>query len=415
MKKRTSVHPQKSRVTSKEDFMSLVNEKFIHFDAVWYYLAIGKRPKKAVTIKDPYAHLACINMLDSVEMAHKTNYRGYVWIHSAKTPGVADEELKQKIKKDIVMRTMAELSGRALGAIIGCAELVDCVPHESGNGKWKYIFHNAVYFKFPIENVSGKSMIWEYGGDIPRGECLLKRNQSVFKTAQLKYDEVQKMKTEPKKDNSFAGKVKRDTELMIGRLSKDEILKVSFLPLILSEFALHYAELARTTAAQMKLERMKKLSRELQKYTDVYESSKIKFLDKKHRDRMMQHFRMCLDLTEYDRTVLYYTVSNELKKVSSEIPYEEVRIYAIISSLFTKIHKELIEEIDKLASEKMPESELKEGSLPQDVAMIDKLMYQYAGVDEVFDYDASLLKIGIKAIYYKVEKEKFNFIEYEEK
>ena len=130
---------------------------------------------------------------------------------------------------------------------------------------------------------------------------------------------------------------------------------------------------------------------------------------------MMQHFRMCLDLTEYDRTVLYYTVSNELKKVSSEIPYEEVRIYAIISSLFTKIHKELIEEIDKLASEKMPESELKKGSLPQDVAMIDKLMYQYAGVEEVFDYDASLLKMGIKAIYYKVEKEKFNFIEYEEK
>jgi hypothetical protein len=131
---------------------------------------------KALTVKQPWAHLICAGIKDVENRSWKTNFRGRVLIHSSakyeedlfETVPIIEngvDKLKTKIFGKIYNCSDFETS-----AIIGSVEIVDCVQnHQSiwaDKGYYHWILRNPILFKNPILNVKGKLSFWESGYDV---------------------------------------------------------------------------------------------------------------------------------------------------------------------------------------------------------------------------------------------------------
>jgi len=128
---------------------------------------------KALTVKQPWAHLICSGIKDVENRTWKTNFRGRVLIHASAKP-----ERINTLGETFSIEQLTMISHHGLShgfrfrdcdensAIIGSVEIVDCVQEYDSiwaeKGVWNWVLANPVVFDKPIENVKGKLSFWEY-------------------------------------------------------------------------------------------------------------------------------------------------------------------------------------------------------------------------------------------------------------
>lgn len=103
-----------------------------HKDGATFCMICGHPiPIKALTIWQPWAQLAITGAKHVETRGHKTNIRGRIAIHAAK----ADhrkflDAIPEKQAKIFEQAGITAETPLAFGAVLGTAELVDCVPIE---------------------------------------------------------------------------------------------------------------------------------------------------------------------------------------------------------------------------------------------------------------------------------------------
>lgn len=124
---------------------------------------------KALTIKQPFAHLIAADIKDIENRTWRTHFRGRIYIHASQKheEGQAFMFLTVEQLKTIPFNTKEILIINKLdcSAIIGEVDIVDCIQNSDSvwaiEGHWHWVLRNPVLYDKPITNIKGKLSFWE--------------------------------------------------------------------------------------------------------------------------------------------------------------------------------------------------------------------------------------------------------------
>lgn len=365
---------------------------------------------KAITIKQPWASLILSGLKDIENRTWSCpkKYLGQrVLIHSAKASAKEGWSALNGMQIKKVSKHKDKLYGDnedlPKGAIIGSVEIVDCVQNHPSlwaeKDVWNWVLANPVMFDEPITGVKGKLSFWEYNGEPP------KPKQEEKKQPEKPVQAIPDMKELQEK--AFRESVSESTKKMMERLTIDEQMRVSFVPLIITQLAWLYADKAMECAARDKVSILKKLSRMLKMVHQQYNDELRRELDYDHLQNVVKQTDMCIGEISRDLTILYFSVNQELKLSTPEYPYDEQRTYAIISTLFIDLLKTYNLEMDKLLAEKLQDKNLAPSILPPLIQHLRTGMVAFAGVEGKFNYKDVNVQTAMKVI-----KNRINSIEF---
>lgn len=368
---------------------------------------------KTITIKQPYASLICCGLKDIENRTWKTNYRGRVLIHAAVAPvkeGLAALNNKQLFELMNRPNWEAEFENLHNGAIIGSVEIVDCVQNHPSKwaqeGVWNWVLANAELFPEPITGVKGKLSFWEYELPTKAEEVQPKYNPSTTQSTTEEQPKPLPSLEELEKD--FRKKVYDSVQAMLENLTFDEQMRVSFLPLIITQCAWVYAFKAMELAARDKVEILKKMSRTMKLVREKYDEELRKDLDFTNRKRIETQADEFLNCVAYDTTMLFYSVRQEILRCAPEYPCVDQRAYAIISLLFINLLEEHNRRMDDFIAEKMNNENLGKNVTNQYTLHLRTGMTAFAGLEGKFNFDNANIKLAMKVIakrLYEVEFE----------
>lgn len=366
---------------------------------------------KAITIKQPWASLIATGLKDIENRSWKTNYRGRVLIHAAASPvkeGLAALNNKQLF--DLMQRENWETEFENLpnGAIVGSVEIVDCVQNHPSKwaqeGFWHWVLANPVLFPEPITGVKGKLSFWEYDGDLPQ------QKEEPEPLPQPKPEPVQPVRLPTMADMreaAFRKQVKDGTQKMIERLTVEEQMKVSFVPLLITQCAWVYAYKSMELAARDKISILKKLSRTLKMVHQKYDEELRRELDWKSRTRIEKQADEFMNGIARDMKILYFTVRQEILRCAPEYPCVEQRAYAIISLLFISLLEEHNREMDILLAERLDDKNLAPNVTNPLTLHLRTGMTAFAGVEGKFNFENYNVKLAMRVV-----KKRLNEVEY---
>ena len=362
---------------------------------------------KALTIKQPWASLIAHGLKSIENRTWKTNYRGRILIHAASTPVKEGWDALNEMQLAKVYAYKDKIYGGSeelpYGAILGSVEIVDCVKNHPSvwaeEGVWNWVLANPVLFDEPITGIKGKLSFWEYDGELPQKKQ--EPQQVVSKGKPVKtLKELQ--------ESAFLHKVADGVQMMIDNLTLNEQMRVSFVPLILEQIAWIYAEKAMACEARDKVSLLKKLSRTLKLVHQKWNDNLRQDLDFDHMKNVNEQVDVCVNNhLAHDLMILYWTVNREFKRAAPEYPHEELRTYAIISTLFIDLLKEYNLKIDELLAEKLKKKDLEPSVIPPIIKELRKGMVAFAGVEGKFNYENSDVKLGMDIIGKKIERIEF--------
>ena len=213
------------------------------------------------------------------------------------------------------------------------------------------------------------------------------------------------------KEELLRNDVKESTKLMMERLTLDEQMRVSFVPLIITQLAWTYADKAMKCAARDKVALLKKLCRSLKDVKQAYDNELKRELDYDHFKNIERQSDMCIAEMDKDLTILYFCVNQEFKRCAPEYPYEELRTYAIMSILFINFLRLYNLEIDKMLAVKLNDRNLIPSIVPPLIKDLRTIMYAFAGVDGKFNFKDKNVKLAISAIWNRINSIKFSIFD----
>ena len=368
---------------------------------------------KAITIKQPWARLIATGLKDIENRSWKTNYRGRVLIHAAASPvkeGLAALNNKQLFELMKRENWETEFENLPNGAIVGSVEIVDCVQNHPSKwaqeGFWHWVLANPVLFPEPITGVKGKLSFWEYDGDLPQQK---KETEQQLQPKPVQPVELPTM--EDMREAAFRKEVKDGTQKMIERLTLDEQMKVSFVPLLITQCAWVYAYKSMELAARDKIQILKKLSRTLKMVHQKYDEELRRELDWKSRTRIEKQADEFMNEIARDMTILYFTVRQEILRCAPEYPCVEQRTYAIISLLFIGLLEEHNREMDILLAEKLADKNLAENVTNPLTLHLRMGMTAFAGVEGKFNFENQNIKLAMRVVRKRLNEVKYSVIE----
>lgn len=363
---------------------------------------------KTITIKQPYANLICSGLKDIENRTWKTNYRGRVLIHAAAAPvkeGLAALNNKQLFELMNRPNWENEYDNLPNGAIIGSVEIVDCVQNHPSKwaqeGVWNWVLANAELFPEPIEGVKGKLSFWEY-------ELPINAEQSEEPNAGQEQEQPKPLPTLEELEKDFRKKVYDSVQAMLENLTFDEQMRVSFLPLIITQCAWVYAFKALELAARDKIQLLKKMSRTMKLVREKYDDELRKDLDFTNRKRIESQTDEFLNCVAYDTTMLFYSVRQEILRCAPDYSCVDQRVYAIISLLFIDLLEEHNRRMDDFIAEKMNNENLGKNVTNQYTLHLRTGMTAFAGLEGKFNFNDANIKLAMKVIakrLYEVEFE----------
>lgn len=122
----------------------------------------GGEGLKAITIRQPWAHLVITGAKDIENRDWSTEYRGPVLIHASKTWSSKEIVSCRRFMEARGLGKPPEPGAAAAGAILGVAELVDCVedhPSPWFVGKHGFVLRSPLAFERPIK-MNGALGLW---------------------------------------------------------------------------------------------------------------------------------------------------------------------------------------------------------------------------------------------------------------
>ena len=364
---------------------------------------------KTLTIKQPWASLIALGLKDIENRTWKTNYRGRILIHAASKPVKEGWDALNEMQLVKTFGYKEKLYGDneklPMGAIVGSVEIVDCVQNHPSiwaeEGVWNWVLSNPVMFDEPIKGVKGKLSFWEYEGELPKNRASQEQSKPRTEQAIPSLNEI--------KEAAFLKKVSDGVQQLVDNLTLNEQMRVALVPLILEQIAWIYADKAMACAARDKVSLLKKLSRVLKLVHQKWNAELRRDLDFNHMKNVDEQVKMCVEgHLAHDLTILYWTVNREFKRAVPEYPHEELRTYAIISTLFIDMLKEYNSKVDALLAEKLNRKDLEESVIPPIIKELRKGMVAFAGVEGKFNYDNSDIKLGMEIIGKKIERIEFS-------
>lgn len=205
----------------------------------------------------------------------------------------------------------------------------------------------------------------------------------------------------------FLKDMEDSTMLMMERLTTEEQMRVSFVPLIITRLAWVYADKAMTCAARDRVSLLKKLCRELKQVKQDYEREIRRELDYSHVKNVEEQTDMCIDEMGRDLQILYFSVNQEFKRSVPEYPYDELRTYAIISVLFVDYLQSYNRDIDRLLAVKLRDRHLSESIVPPLIEKLRHIMRGFAGIEDKFNFNDRNVTLAMAVI-----KNRINSIEF---
>ncbi len=206
----------------------------------------------------------------------------------------------------------------------------------------------------------------------------------------------------------FKKDVMESTRLMMERLTTDEQMRVSFIPLIITQLAWMYADKAMECAARDKVSILKKLSRTLKLVHKKYDEELRRDLDYNHLQNITRQTGMCVEEMNRDLTILYFSVNQEFKRSTPEYPCDEQRTYAIISTLFIDLLKAHNLEMDKLLADRLNDRNLSPSIVPPLIQQLRKGMVAFAGVEGKFNYKDHNVTLAMSVIHNRIKNIEFS-------
>lgn len=125
--------------------------------------------QKALSIKQPWAHLIAAGIKDIENRTWKTHFRGKIYIHAC-SPMKFDVKLTDEQMIKAFPAIGDAIDGKlTFGAIIGEVEISDCVINHSSIWAEKsceaiiynWVLINPVTYDKPVLNVKGRLSFWE--------------------------------------------------------------------------------------------------------------------------------------------------------------------------------------------------------------------------------------------------------------
>lgn len=356
---------------------------------------------KAITIKQPWASLIVSGLKDVENRTWKTNFRGRVLIHAGKARDKSFG-MPKKLFADNKVYSIINSKQLPQGAIIGSVEIVDCVKNHPSlwavEGEWNWVLASPILFDKPIEDVKGKLSFWKYEGELPKPK--VRERPVEIPTPRYDLDEL--------KEKVFRKSVSDSTKLMMERLTLNEQMRVSFVPLIITQFAWIYADKAMECAARDKIGLLKKLSRTLKMVHQRYDDELRRELDYVHFCKIIEQTEMCINKMSHDLTILYFSVNQEFKRSTPEYPYDELRTYAIMSTLFIRLLESHNKEMDKLLAERLRDRHLAPNVTPPLIQHLNTGMEAFAGVEGKFNFNDLNVTNAMKVIRNRINSIEFS-------
>ncbi len=202
--------------------------------------------------------------------------------------------------------------------------------------------------------------------------------------------------------------IMESTQLMMERLTTEEQMRVSFIPLIITQLAWLYADKAMECAARDKVSILKKLSRTLKLVHKKYDDELRQELDYTHLQNIIRQTGMCVEEMNRDLTILYFSVNQEFKRSTPEYPCDEQRTYAIISTLFIDLLKAHNLEMDKLLADRLNDRNLAPSIVPPLIQQLRKGMVAFAGVEGKFNYKDHNVTLAMSVIHNRIKSIEFS-------
>ena len=341
---------------------------------------------KALTIKQPYAHLIACGIKDIENRSWQTKYRGRILIHAAATEFKGGwDALTQSQKHDARYNLKDQ---KHLSAIIGTVEIVDCVRNHpsvwANEGEWNWVLANPIIFKEPILNVKGKLSLWEYTGEIP---------------------DLQQLS-----DSIYYSECKRTARGILEKLTQKEQMQVSFAPLIYIQIAWHYAFQACEEAKKDRVEIVKKLCRTIRNVYQEYNVFLGKDLDYDHIKHIENETKNVLGDIRMDLLKLYFAINNEFKRVYPNEKYDRMRSYAIMSELVISLLVEHNKHTDKLLIERKIKKYLEPTALDVHTKKLIGLIKELSSIDKLFNVENQSIQIGLEIIMRRIQGIEFKTI-----
>jgi len=113
-----------------------------------------------ISIKQPFAELVCLGVIDVVNLPFKKKLFGKLFIHAS-----SNDEDYNPTKEQFAEIEKIESFNFHNNAIIGSVDIIEIVEnHESiwATGKYHLLFKNPMLFENPIENIKGRPLLWKY-------------------------------------------------------------------------------------------------------------------------------------------------------------------------------------------------------------------------------------------------------------
>ena len=156
------------------------------------------------------------------------------------------------------------------------------------------------------------------------------------------------------KEKAFKQSVVKDVEKSTKVFTFKESMQIAFVPLIVTEVVWHYASIVLANAASLKIDETKKLSRAIKFARNSYLIMCKKDLDNKHLQRLENVKDDFIKKCANDLMVIWFNISNELKKKYKDIGYiDEIRTDAFMALLMIDVLDRHNKRMDGIIKEKM--------------------------------------------------------------
>ena len=216
---------------------------------------------------------------------------------------------------------------------------------------------------------------------------------------------------EPGSEKKLIEKASSFAHEMINNMSRKEIQQVSFMPLVLTEIAWIYAQMAREAAAHNRLEMFRDMGRVVDLKRKEYEDFLALNLDYMRRTTIKLEAEALMGDFERDFEILYWSCNQELKRVAPEYYYEDVRTPAIVSIEMVGLVRSINKLNDALLAKRIKGELAEVTELNPYTAWLGENMECYAGVDtKTFNYKDRNILTALAVIKNRAIAREYNIL-----
>ncbi len=241
---------------------------------------------------------------------------------------------------------------------------------------------------------------------------LLNNEKQAGKTMRVNNDRFDwervdmKVLAEERAEAKFKEVVKNDVERILHAFTIKEHMFITYVPLILNEIAWCFALKAIELGARDRVSDLRKLSRTLRELRQHYKRVVCKDLRPQDLHRIQQQAAEFMQEHAYDFQIMYFTTCNVFTKQFGKLPFEEMRVYAIMSMAIIRYTDEHNKRSDEMLRAKL-------GKIQAAVRMpvMDSL---YTGMDaytgelkEPFNFADTNLQISLGVMRNNLYKSEF--------